>query len=66
MPRTMALREIHPYLKSPELLIQKGPLQRIVRELSQNFKTDLRFQSEALGVLQGPSKAYLVRLFEDA
>ena len=44
-PRTVALREILRYQKSTKLLIQKLPFQRLVREIAQDFKTDLRFQS---------------------
>uniref|UniRef100_A0ABK0LK65 H3.3 histone A, pseudogene 3 n=1 Tax=Rattus norvegicus TaxID=10116 RepID=A0ABK0LK65_RAT len=51
--------------KSTELLIQKLPFQRLVREIAQDFKTDLRFQSAAIGALQEASEAYLVGLFED-
>ena len=40
-------------------------VQRLVRELSQEFKTDLRFQSTAILALQEASEAYLVGLFED-
>ena len=36
-----------------------------VREIAQDFKTDLRFQSAAVGALQEASEAYLVGLFED-
>ncbi|KAK2169693.1 hypothetical protein NP493_1179g00044 [Ridgeia piscesae] len=32
-------------VKSTELLIRKLPFQRLVREIAQDFKTDLRFQS---------------------
>ncbi|XP_028666685.1 histone H3-like [Erpetoichthys calabaricus] len=58
-PGTVALREIRRYQKSTELLIRKLPFQRFVREIAQDFKTDLRFQSSAV------SEAYLVGLFED-
>ncbi|KAE8812767.1 histone H3.2-like [Hordeum vulgare] len=44
-PGTVALREIRKYQKSTELLIRKLPFQRLVREIAQDFKTDLRFQS---------------------
>ena len=44
-PGVMALREIRHYQKSSVLLIRKLPFQRLVREIAQNFKTDLRFQS---------------------
>ncbi|KAM7452871.1 hypothetical protein BLSTO_06389 [Blastocystis sp. subtype 1] len=56
-PGTVALREIRKYQKSTELLIRKLPFQRLVREVAQDFKNDLRFQSSA--------EAYLVSLFED-
>lgn len=41
-PGTVALREIRRYQKSTELLIRKLPFQRLVREIAQDFKTDLR------------------------
>ena len=64
-PGTVALREIRRYQKSTELLIRKLPFQRLVREIAQDFKTDLRFQSSAVMALQECSEAYLVGLFED-
>jgi histone H3 len=64
-PGTVALREIRRYQKSTELLIRKLPFQRLVREIAQDFKTDLRFQSSAIGALQEAAEAYLVGLFED-
>ncbi|TIB13978.1 hypothetical protein E3P89_02138 [Wallemia ichthyophaga] len=64
-PGTVALREIRRYQKSTELLIRKLPFQRLVREIAQDYKTDLRFQSSAIGALQEASEAYLVSLFED-
>ena len=53
------------YQKSTELLIRKLPFQRLVREIAQDFKTDLRFQSHAVLALQEASEAYLTGLFED-
>ncbi|CAH3144424.1 unnamed protein product, partial [Porites evermanni] len=53
------------FSKSTELLIRKLPFQRLVREIAQDFKTDLRFQSSAVMALQEASEAYLVGLFED-
>ncbi|XP_014224021.1 histone H3.3-like [Trichogramma pretiosum] len=64
-PGTVALREIRRYQKSTELLIRKMPFQRLVREIAQDFKTDLRFQSSAVMALQECAEAYLVGLFED-
>ena len=64
-PGTVALREIRRYQKSTELLIRKLPFACLVREIAQDFKTDLRFQKEAIAALQEASEAYLVGLFED-
>ena len=64
-PGTVALREIRKFQKSTELLIRKLPFQRLVREISQDFKSELRFQSGAMLALQEASEAYLVGLFED-
>ena len=64
-PGTVALREIRRYQKSTDLLIRKLPFQRLVREIAQDFKTDLRFQSAAILALQEASESYLVALFED-
>ncbi|XP_049355725.1 histone H3.2-like [Solanum verrucosum] len=64
-PGTVALREIRKYQKSTKLLIRKLPFQRLVREIAQDFKTDLRFQSSVVAALQEAAEAYLVGLFED-
>ena len=64
-PGTVALREIRKYQKSTELLIRRAPFQRLVREVAQDFKTDLRFQASAVMALQESCEAYLVGLFED-
>ena len=63
---TVALKDIRHYQGSTALLIRKLPFQRLVREIAQDFKTDLRFQSAAILCLQEAAEAYLVRLFDDA
>lgn len=42
----------------------KLPFKRLVREIAQDFKNDLRFQQTAILALQEASEAYLVGLFE--
>ena len=64
-PGTAALREIRKYQKTTELLIRRLPFHRLCREIAQDFKTDLRFQSSALDALQEGAEDYLVHLFED-
>ena len=63
---TVALQDICHFQKTSALLIRKLPFQRLVREITQDFKTDLRFQSAAILCLQEAAQAYLVRLFDDA
>lgn len=65
-PGTVALREIRKYQKSTDLLIKKAPFQRLVREVAQEYKQDLRFQSQAVLALQEAAEAYLVGLYEDS
>ena len=64
-PGVVALREIRKYQKGTQLLCLKAPFQRLVREVAQDFKTDLRFQSHAVEALQSAGEAYLVGVMED-
>jgi histone H3 len=64
-PGTVALREIRRYQKTTELLIPKLPFSKVVREIAQDVKSDLRFQASAVAALQESAAAYLVGLFED-
>ncbi|VDP64912.1 unnamed protein product [Schistosoma mattheei] len=64
-PWTIALREIHRYQKTTELLSRKLLFQRLVQEISQDFKTNLQFLNSAVSALQEASETYLVGLFED-
>ena len=64
-PGTVALREIRKYQKSTDLLIRKSPFQRLVREIAQDYKSDLRFQSTAVLALQEAAEAHLIGVFED-
>jgi len=45
-------------------LLRRLPFQRLVREIAQEFKADLRFQSSAVQAIQEAAEAYLVGLFE--
>ena len=65
-PGTVALREIRKYQKSVELLIKKHPFQRLVREIANDFKTDLRFQASAILALQEGAEAYIIGLLDDS
>ena len=65
-PGIVALHEIRQYQKSTELLIRKLPFQRLVREIAQDYKVTIRFQSGTIMALQEASEAYLVGLLKDA
>ena len=64
-PGTVALREIRRYQKSTDLLVRRLPFQRLVREIAQDYKGDLRFQASAVLAMQEAAEAYHVGLFED-
>lgn len=63
---TVVLREIRKYQKSTELLIAKGPFQRIVKEIARSSNGDIRFSSQGLLALQEATETYLTSVFEDA
>ena len=70
-PGTVALRKIRKYQKLTDLLIRKAPFQRLVKKVASTVcadekKGNLRFQSQAILVLQEASEAYLIGLFEDS
>ena len=65
-PGTRALQEIRFYQKSMPLLLRRIPFLHLIREVAQNFKTNLRFTADATYTLQCASEDYLVRLFEDS
>ena len=64
-PGTLALREIRKYQKSTDLLLRRRPFSYLVREIAQDYRSDLRFQASAIVALQEASETYLTELFED-
>ena len=63
-PGTVALREIHQYQKSTELLIRKAPFQQLIYEILRGIRNDLRIQATVIIGLQEAAEAYLVGLFK--
>lgn len=55
-PGTVALREIRRYQRTTDYLIRKLPFQRLVRQIAQDFKADLRFQGNAVLALQSAAE----------
>lgn len=63
-PGHRALKEIRHFQKDAGLLLPRMAFARLVREVSQDLKADLRFQSTALDALQEASEAYVSAFFE--
>ena len=71
----VALREIRRYQKSTECLIKRSPFQKLIREISQEYRVcpdgpgtpsiQVRFQSTAIAALQEAAENFIVGLFED-
>lgn len=64
-----AVQEIRFYQRSTQLLMQKFPFARVVRDIARgmpNVPRDMRFQALALAALQEAAEAFLVYTFEDA
>ena len=64
-PGTLALREIKFYQHTQVFLIALKPFICLVRELGQDYKTDLRWKPEAVFTLQLAAEAFLTGYFSD-
>ena len=74
-PGMVALREIRWYQRSTENLIKKTPFQKLIREISQEYRicpdspgtpsVQIHFQSTAIAALQEAAENFIVGLFED-
>ena len=74
-PGMVALREIQHYQRSTENLIKKTPFQKLIREISQEYRicpdgpgtlsVQVHFQSTAIAALQEAAENFIVGLFED-
>lgn len=68
-PGTQAKREIRKY-QSGKLasvsLIPKLSMERLVREIAQDFGSDIRFKPDAIGALQSAAESYLTDVFTRA
>ena len=74
-PGMVALREIRWYQRSTENLIKRTPFQKLIREISQEYRicpdgpgtpsVQARFQSTAIAALQEAAENFIVGLFKD-
>ena len=60
----IAMWEIHRFQKSVDLLIPLLPFQYLIREIAQDFKYDLHFQSGAILAPQEAVEAFLADVWE--
>lgn len=65
-PGTVALREVKRYQKTSGFLIASLPFERLVREVAQDFKADLRFSRSAVALIQLITEHYLVGILEES
>ena len=65
-PGTRASLEIMLFQKSTQLLIQKRPFYRVVKELLQAKKPWFKIQGTAILAIHGAAEPYLVQLLEDS
>ena len=65
-PGIVALHEIHRFQKSVDLLIPLLSFGRLIREVAQDYRVGLRFQSSTLMAIQEAAETYLINLFEAA
>lgn len=63
---TVALRNVRKQQKSTELVFSHIPFSRVIREIAQDYKTDINFSSLAIDALQTYIEDYLVIILEDA
>lgn len=61
----IAIREIRAYQKSTNLLLPRLPFERLIREIAQNIRSDIRFQSGAVLAIQEATEAHIIAVFED-
>ena len=64
-PGIVALQEIRRYQKSTELLCRKKPFSRLIREVCDQFRVNMRWQMYAILALQEAAEYFLVGLMED-
>lgn len=63
---TNAIREIRTEQRQTNLIIPVAPMNRLVTEIAQNYKSDLRFKNEAYRALHTAVEEYLIDTFNKA
>ena len=65
-PGVKALHKIRKFQMTVENVIPRAAFQRVVREISQSLKQNLRWSAAALGAIQEAAEQMATSLFEDA
>jgi histone H3/H4 len=65
-PGVKSIEEIKHYQGCEYLILPRSSFARFVREVAQDFKTDLRFSTNAITVLQYAVENYVIEMLEDA
>jgi histone H3 len=66
-PGTVALRDIRKHQKASDCLaFPKLPFQRLIREVAQDYKDDLRFEAGVCDLLQLAAEDYLIKICQGA
>lgn len=56
------IKEVRYYQNTTDLLIPKAPFRRLVREIAQNYQTDLRFTESSFDAIQTAAEDYLIKI----
>ena len=65
-PGPLTIQEIRRYQDATVPILRKKPFVKLVKELSRDFKRELRYQSISMNALAEASEAFLVKMFEEA
>mgnify|MGYP002061714018 CR=1 FL=1 len=61
---TNAIREIKNQQKKTSLIIPSAPFSRVVHEIAQSYKTDLRIKADAYTTLQYAAEDFMINAFQ--
>lgn len=65
-PGTVALKEIRALQKTTNFLIQKAPVRRLIKQIAQEEKADIRMTKQAVEALHSSLESFATTLFSDA
>lgn len=65
-PGTVALKEIRALQKTTNFLIQKAPVRRLIKQIAQEQKADIRMTKQAVEALHSSLESFATTLFADA